>query len=179
MATKVIPLIEDSIAAVPYSFEKYTVKTFKQQLKIEIKSHETDPNGIEDKLVFDMKGVDYSFANALRRIMLSEVETVAVEKVNMFQNTSVMDDETLCHRLGLIPLKIDAQLLEEKGDNPFNETNAVIFKLHVKCESGRKEVYSSDLIWQPTGDQKNTLIDVKPLFDDILIVKLAEGQVVR
>jgi DNA-directed RNA polymerase I and III subunit RPAC1 len=36
-----------------------------------------------NELVFEMKGVDVSFANALRRIMIAEVPTVAIEHVYM------------------------------------------------------------------------------------------------
>ena len=51
-------------------------------------------------------------ANALRRIILSEIPTVAIEKVNMWQNTSIIPDENLAHRIGLIPIKCDPRKLE-------------------------------------------------------------------
>ena len=74
-------------------------------------------------------------ANALRRIMIAEIPTVAIEKVNLYQNTSLLPDEMLCHRLGLVPLKIDPSLLEEKlPDEEYNERNHVKFLLHKKCE---------------------------------------------
>ena len=41
-------------------------------------------------LEFDMIGYDPSIANAVRRILLSDVPTMAIEKVHMYQNTSVM-----------------------------------------------------------------------------------------
>lgn len=36
--------------------------------------------------------------------MLSEIPTMAIEKVNLWQNTSIIPDESLCHRIGLIPI---------------------------------------------------------------------------
>ena len=42
--------------------------------------------------------------------MLSEIPTMAIEKVNFWQNTSVLPDEVLCHRLGLIPIKADPSI---------------------------------------------------------------------
>lgn len=54
---------------------------------------------------FDLIGVDPSIANAFRRIMISEIPTLAIEYVYIENNTSIIQDEVLAHRLGLIPLK--------------------------------------------------------------------------
>ncbi|KAI9897490.1 hypothetical protein N3K66_007346 [Trichothecium roseum] len=54
---------------------------------------------------FSLVGVDASIANAFRRIMLAEVPTLAIENVFIDNNTSVIQDEVLAHRLGLIPFK--------------------------------------------------------------------------
>lgn len=59
-------------------------------------------------------GVDASVANALRRIMISEVPTMAIENVYIYNNTSVMHDEILAHRLGLIPIFADARQFDIK-----------------------------------------------------------------
>ena len=56
---------------------------------------------------FDMVGYDPAIANALRRILLSDIPSMAIEKVHMYQNTSIMQDEVLAHRLGLLPLTAD------------------------------------------------------------------------
>ena len=59
---------------------------------------------------FDLVGYDPAMVNALRRILLSDVPTMAIEKVHMYQNTSIMQDEVLAHRLGLLPLTADPRL---------------------------------------------------------------------
>lgn len=56
---------------------------------------------------FDLIGVDPSIANALRRILLSEIPTMAIEQVYIWNNSSIIQDEVLAHRLGLIPLLVD------------------------------------------------------------------------
>ena len=63
----------------------------------------------KDKLEmeFDMIGIDASIANSFRRILLAEVPTMAIDRVMIFNNTSVIQDEVLAHRIGLIPLKAD------------------------------------------------------------------------
>lgn len=39
---------------------------------------------------------------------------MAFEKVHIYNNTSVIQDEVLAHRLGLIPLKADSRLFDMK-----------------------------------------------------------------
>jgi DNA-directed RNA polymerase I and III subunit RPAC1 len=88
----------------------------------------------ENELVFEMIGVDASFANALRRILLADVPTIAIEHVYMWNNTSIVHDEVLAHRLGLVPLNVDARLFDEMepGEDP-TDRNTLVFRLAVTC----------------------------------------------
>ena len=149
-----------------------------------------------------MIGAEPPLANALRRILIAEIPTIAIEKVEMWQNTSIIPDENLAHRMGLIPLAVDPRLFEFKTSptKAYNDTNSLRFKLHVICTKknpGSKfsvrtvededehynhaNVYSGDLEWIPIGDQAERfrsqgIPDPKPLHDDILIAKLRPGQ---
>ncbi|MFC1454611.1 DNA-directed RNA polymerase subunit D [Candidatus Undinarchaeota archaeon] len=114
-----------------------------------------------DKILFQLEGVSTAFANALRRAMMASVPTYAVENVVFIQNSSVLYDEIIAHRLGLIPLKSDLP-----GDLLLSKKSQIIkFTLDKK---GPGTVYSSDL---KTKDKV-----VKPVFDDIPIVLLSDGQ---
>lgn len=55
----------------------------------------------------ELVGIDAATANALRRIIIAEIPTMAYHKVLLFQNTSVIPDELLVHRLGLIPIRAE------------------------------------------------------------------------
>ena len=90
-----------------------------------------------DLLEFEMINVDPSIVNSLRRILISEVPTVAIEHVFVLDNTSEMAEEVLSHRLGLVPLTVDAEALEERGDAAATDANTVVFKLHVRCSKVR------------------------------------------
>ncbi|PVV01710.1 hypothetical protein BB560_003860, partial [Smittium megazygosporum] len=103
------------------------------------------------EMEFDLIGVDASFANALRRILISEVPTMAIEKVYMLNNTGVVQDEVLAHRLGLIPIKADPRYFSWKDstDDPTDQ-NTIVFKLDVACSYAPKNYSPEDHIPQPS-----------------------------
>jgi DNA-directed RNA polymerase II subunit RPB3 len=71
----------------------------KRQPKLEIISINND------SMTFMLTKTDTSVANALRRVMIAEVPTMAIDLVEVENNTSVLHDEFIAHRLGLIPLR--------------------------------------------------------------------------
>lgn len=57
------------------------------------------------EIQFELSETDTSVANALRRIMIGEVPTLAIDLVEFHENSSVLNDEYIAHRLGLIPIR--------------------------------------------------------------------------
>ena len=68
------------------------------------------------KLKFVAEGIDFAFANALRRTMFGEIPIMAIEDVDFEENTSGLFDEVVAHRLGLIPLLFDQKMYRLKED---------------------------------------------------------------
>ena len=99
---------------------------------------------------FVLRGTDTSMANALRRVIIAEVPTLAIDLVEVVENSSCLCDEFIAHRLGLIPLLSAAATEMEfpydyAGDD--EKKTDVQIDLRVKCVSDQTEdVTSNDLI---------------------------------
>jgi DNA-directed RNA polymerase subunit D len=130
----------------------------------------------EDKLTFLLEGVDTAFANALRRTMMSEVPIMAIEDIFYFDNTSLIPDEVLAHRIGLVPLTTDLEdyLLPEDCDCE-SELGCpkcrVILTLDVEAEDDTITVYSGEM---ESEDPK-----IVPASKNIPLAKLAPNQAIR
>lgn len=134
----------------------------------------------EELVEFDMVGIDPPLANALRRILIAEVPTVAIGEVTIYQNTGVIHDENLAHRLGLVPIRFEPELLGwKKTEDELNKHNCVKFYLKKECKQDRCSIYSRDLVWVPYDNEQKALFKDNPpapVVDDILIAQLRSGQ---
>ncbi|KAG6463278.1 hypothetical protein O3G_MSEX013777 [Manduca sexta] len=168
--------------------EKWSLKKFVKKLRIVIVRMDSF------EMEFDLIGIQPAFANAFRRLMLSEVPSMAIEKVMIKNNTSIIQDEVLAHRLGLIPLKADPRLFEYRPEDATEGTefNTLEFSLKVKCSTNKNQpkdsfrtddlyenhsVYSSQIKWHPISNQATVHKeqDIGPVHGDILISKMRPG----
>ena len=148
----------------------------------------------EEQIVFELNNVDVAFANALRRIMLVEVPTLAIEYVDIEANDSVIHDEVLAHRLGLLPIKADAdkfEYCESRADVAVGK-NALEFVLNVIA--GKKSVKADGSVHVTTkdlrmvnskaatsggDDDEEEDEEVGFVHQDIVIAKLKPGQSIK
>ncbi|HLC61409.1 MAG TPA: DNA-directed RNA polymerase subunit D [Candidatus Nanoarchaeia archaeon] len=121
-------------------------------------------------LSFILKDSDHVFANTLRRLMIDEVPTMAIEEVEFQKNNSIAYDEMIAHRLGLVPLKTDLKSynLPDKCKCEGKGCNRCQLKLVLRATKGSGVVYASEL--------KSKDPAVKPVFGEMPIVKLLKGQ---
>lgn len=175
---------------------------FTKNFRVDVKSLS------EDFMEFDIVGIDPAIANAFRRILIAEVPTMAIEKVFFADNTSLIQDEVLAHRLGLVPLKVDPRLFQFRGEGEMAlEDNTVVFKLKAKCKrkaKGSDEIEGSRVLsgnfewlpegshWPPESEKKFTgfsenqkvAIDFggkfpRPTNEDIVLARLRPGQAIE
>ena len=108
---------------------------------------------------FLIRGVKPEFANAIRRAIMEELGTLAIEDVSIYDNDSVVFDEFLAHRLAMLPIKTDKTY--KTGDK---------VKMVLEKE-GPGMVYSKDI---KSADPKVEVVSKK-----IPLTKLKKGHKLR
>ncbi|WVO14649.1 hypothetical protein L204_102286 [Cryptococcus depauperatus] len=58
----------------------------------------------DTEATFHLSGVELAYANSLRRVMMADVPSIAIDQVLFTQNTTPLADEMIAHRLGLVAL---------------------------------------------------------------------------
>jgi len=98
----------------------------------------------EPKLIFVVRGISVAIANALRKTA-NEVPVLAIDTVEFIKNDSVLYDEFLAHRLGLLPLEYDKTLtLPEECSCEGKGCSKCTLNLTLKA-AGPCTVYAKDL----------------------------------
>lgn len=103
----------------------------------------------KNQIIFETE-ISENLANAIRRYV-NHIPVIAVDEVELIKNDSPLYDETISHRIGLIPLQMSKALKKSP-----------VLKLSSKKEGF---VYSSELVGETS-----------PVFDNIPITYLNKGQ---
>ena len=133
-------------------------------------------NKDNQKISVKLKGVPLQYANALRRVCLNGVPIFAIDTVDIIENSSVLPDEGLAHRLGLIPLKTDLSRFNEPSKcDCHSESGCSNCKVMLVLDLGDSDVTRTILSNELSSEDDS----VKPISDKIPIVELAPGQRVK
>jgi len=125
-----------------------------------------------DRLSFVLEDSTPAFANALRRIMTSEVPTMAIDWVEMRENNSALFDEVIAHRLGMVPLVFDPKKFNFADDCECEGKGCPLCQVVFALEkTGPATVYS--------GDMKSSNREVKPVSPDFPIAELLKGHTMK
>ncbi|KAG9009613.1 45 kDa subunit of RNA polymerase II [Tulasnella sp. JGI-2019a] len=157
----------------------------------------------KDSVNFVLEAVDLAFANSLRRVMMADIATVAIDIVEIEQNSSVLADEFIAHRLGQIPL------ISTECDNLMRYTKdcscsshckqcSVLLTLDVSCNTddtvavtSQHLEQSNDFPYDDSAMVDNDMLDRRdpnfgsPLVtrqaseEPILIAKIRKGQRIK
>ncbi|HEV8388176.1 MAG TPA: DNA-directed RNA polymerase subunit D [Nitrososphaera sp.] len=126
-----------------------------------------------ERIVVKFNNIPRQYVNSLRRLAISEVPTLAIDDVVMLENSSVMHDEAVAHRLGLIPLRTDPGRFVMPHECDCKSTLGcskcrVLLVLDSEASDKTKVVTSGELV---SEDEL-----VKPVSKDIPIIVLAPNQ---
>ena len=128
------------------------------------------------KISVKLSGVPLQYANALRRICLNGIPVFAISDVDIIENSSVLPDEGLAHRLGLMPIRTDLHRFNERAECDCNsEKGCSNCSVMLYLDSGESDVTRTIF-----SDELSSEDDViKPISDKIPIVDLAPGQKIK
>lgn len=135
--------------------------------KMEVRFLEKSKDGM--KMSFLVRGITPAFANTIRRAIIEEVPTMAIEDVEFRKNSSVLYDEIIAHRLGLIPLKTDLKSYTLPEDCKCKGEGCAKCRVAMTLKTASAGVVYSEEI-------KSKDSSIVPVYDKMPITKLAKGQ---
>ena len=131
----------------------------------------------QKKAVLSIEDIDFYLLNSIRRIMLSELPKLAIEDVVIYDNTTTLFDEIISHRLGLVPLPTDPDLLNFRDECTCDGKGCPSCTVrYTLSKEGEGTVYSGDL--QPSESSwriGEDLVPIVELFNDQRLILEVEA----
>ncbi len=133
-------------------------------------------NKDNQKISVKLKGIPLQYANALRRVCLNGVPIFAIDTIDIIENSSVLPDEGLAHRLGLIPIKTDLTRFNEPSKcDCQSEAGCSNCRVMLVLDSGDSDVTRTIFSNELSSEDDS----IKPTSDKISIVQLTKGQRIK
>ena len=142
------------------------VGEYKMAIKLEKIKEEKKKN----KVIFILKGSDEIFANTIRRLILEEVPTLAIEDLEIKENSSALYDEMLGLRLGLCPVKTDLKSYNLKDKCKCEGEGCAQCELKINLKASKKGyVYAESA---ESTDPKCTFVYPKMPLTKLLVKRM-------
>jgi DNA-directed RNA polymerase subunit D len=127
----------------------------------------------KQRISVKLKGVPLQYANALRRICLNGIPVFAIDTVDIIENSSVMSDEGIAHRLGLIPIKTDLKRFNEPSKCPCqSKAGCSNCRVMLVIDSGETDTTRTVTSAELSSEDET----VRAVSDKVPIVQIAPGQ---
>jgi len=146
------------------------------------KNYKFDPKDPSDKHTFEIHNIDISIINGIRRIILTDIPNVGIigeedTTVEIIKNDGPLHNEIISHRIGLLPICLNAKDIEEYEDNSIElELNLINQKnelLNVTTGHFKGKKNGKDL----TEKELNIMFPVNPITKShILITRLRTNE---
>ena len=121
------------------------------------------------KLTFLIEETDMAFANSLRRVMISEIPTMAIEWIDVYENNSALFDEVISHRLGMMPLRFDPKKYNRTEDCKCSGKGCPLCQVVLVIDKKGPGLVIA-------GDMKSSDRAVKAADPGMIVVQLLEGE---
>lgn len=127
----------------------------------------------ERKIVVKLKNVPLQYANALRRICLTGIPVFAIDDVVIIENSSVLADEGVAHRLAMVPIRTDlTRFVEAANCDCHSEVGCSRCRVMLMIDAGSADATRTVTSAELTSEDEV----VKPINDKIPIIELAPNQ---
>ena len=142
-----------------------------QEPQIKVLEHD------ERRITLLIQGYSVAFANAIRRLVLSDVPTMAVDFAYFYDNNTGIHDEMIAHRLGLIVLRSDEALGKYKPPEECRGAHESDRRCYVELILEDEVPEDADSgHYVKAGQLSSSDPDVVPVYPDTPILYLAPGQ---
>jgi DNA-directed RNA polymerase alpha subunit len=106
----------------------------------------------EEEIYFSITNINLGIANGIRRIIIAEVPTFAIDQVLIFKNTSIMNNDYIIQRLNLLPINSNDRILIKNMpieckcvEKQCNECS-IILNVDINSCDHKKRIYLTDLL---------------------------------
>ena len=114
-----------------------------------------------------------AFANAIRRLLF-EIPTMAIDEIIVIENSTPLYDEVLAHRLGLIPLTTPEGIYNLQEECVCSGHGCSQCETSLTLEKEGEELGAIETLYSRELQSEDP--DVKPVLDNIPILRFTQGQ---
>ena len=140
----------------------------------------------QDTLNIKFSHINFTFLNAIRRIVKSEVPVLAINSIRFEEYSGYLEEETLAHRLSLIPIicrdidKLSYQKECSQCEIGCSFCNVTFTLQKNGTDQNVTNVYSSDLkLVDPSNQYQSEVLSFPKNYHGILLCRLNPGERIK